>query len=143
MSKRLVKNFLYGDLTYKVRGAMFKVHKTLGSGHKESVYHKALAKEFDLIGISYKTEKSLPVVYEGVKVGTYRPDFIVDDKVLIELKAVPILPIQAERQLSYYLRGTPYKLGLLVNFGSSSLFIRRKIWDQNRLNRLKSAKSVL
>ena len=142
MSKRLVKNFLYGELTYKIRGAMYKVHQTLGSGHKEGIYHKALIKEFELRSIPFKTEATLSVVYEGVKVGNYRPDFIVDEKVLIELKALPILPTQAERQLSYYLRGTDYKLGLLVNFGSSSLVIKRKIWDKNRLNQSKSGKSA-
>ena len=142
MPKRLVKNFLYPELTYRIRGATYKVHQALGSGHKESVYHKALAKEFELSNIHFKTEVTLPVIYEGEKVGTYRPDFIVDDKVLIELKAVPIMPIQAEQQLSYYLRGTEYKIGLLVNFGASSLVIKRKIWDRNRSNQLKSAKSV-
>src|SRR3989304_494227 len=101
-----MSKLLYEDLTFKIRGAMYKVHKTLGSGHKESVYHKALAKEFELQGIIYETERSLPVVYEGLKVGTYKPDFIVDGRVLIELKAVSFLPIQAERQLSNYLRGT-------------------------------------
>lgn len=140
MVKRLVDKFLYGDLTYKIRGAMFKVHRTLGSGHKEGIYHKALEKEFALQNIPFRTEVTLAVVYEGERVGNYRPDFIVDDKVLIELKALPILPIQAARQLSYYLRGTEYRLGLLVNFGASSLVIKREIWDRNRLNRLKSAK---
>lgn len=141
MPKKLVDHFLYGDLTYRIRGAMYKVHKTLGSGHKERVYHKALAKEFELRNILFQKEVTLHVVYEGEQVGIYRPDFIVDDKVLIELKALPMLPIQAERQLSYYLRGTEYRLGLLVNFGSSSLVVKRKIWDQNRLNQQKSAKS--
>lgn len=142
MAKRLVENFLYPELTYVIRGAMYKVHSTLGSGHKEGVYHKALAKEFELQNIPFKTEQTLQVVYEGAKVGNYRPDFIVDDKVLIELKAVPFLSIQAEKQLSYYLRGTDYKLGLLVNFGAKSLDIRRKIWEQNRQNQLESAKSA-
>jgi GxxExxY protein len=145
MTKRLVKDFLYPDLTYKIRGAMYKVHKTLGSGHKESVYHKALAKEFELQKITYETEKTLPVVYEGVKVGNYKPDFVVDNKVLVELKAVPFLSIQAERQLSYYLKGTSYKLGLLVNFGDNSLFIKRMVWDkarQRQHNQPKSAKSA-
>lgn len=82
--------------------------------------------------LQLKREKTLPVVYEGVKVGNYRPDFIVDDKVLIELKATPIMPMQAERQLSYYLRGTEYKLGLLVNFGSRRLDIRRRIYSGQR-----------
>lgn len=138
MPDKLVTHFLYGDLTYKIRGALYKVHRTLGSGHKEGVYQKSVAKQFELDDISFKREVILPVLYEGVKVGTYIPDFIVDDKVLIELKALPILPFQAERQLSYYLRGTDYKLGLLVNFGASSLVIRRKIWDQNQQNQQKS-----
>lgn len=132
--KKFVDDFLYPELTYKIRGAMYKVHKTLGSGHKESVYCKALEQELKLQGIPFETEKTIPVVYEGVKVGNYRPDFVIDGKVLIELKATPILPMQAERQLSYYLRGTEYKLGLLVNFGSNSLTIVRKIWDKARLN---------
>ena len=138
MPKRIVNDFLYPALTYKIRGAMYKVHQTLGSGHKESVYHKALEQEFKLQNITFKTEKSVPVVYKGIKVGDYRPDFIVEDKVLIELKALPILPIQAEKQLSYYLRGTPYKLGLLANFGSKSLVIKRRVWDKGRRNQPKS-----
>lgn len=142
MPKKLVDNFLYADMTYRIRGAMYKVHQTLGSGHKEGVYHKALEEEFRLRGIPFNSEEILAVAYQGVKVGIYKPDFIVDDKVLIELKALPILPAQAERQLSYYLRGTDYKLGLLVNFGSSSLVIIRKIWDKNRLNQSKSVKSA-
>ena len=140
MKKKLVDDFLYSDLTYRIRGAMFKVHKTLGSGHKEGVYSKALAKEFELQHISYKREKTIPVVYEGVKVGNYKPDFIVEDKVLVELKALPFLPRQAESQLAYYLKGTLYKLGLLVNFGAKSLFIKRMVWDKARQrNQPKSA----
>ena len=134
MPKRIVDNFLYPELTYKIRGAMFKVHQVLGSGHKEKIYSKALEQELKLQELEFKTEKNLAVIYKGVSVGNYRPDFIVEEKVLIELKAMTVLPIQAERQLSYYLRGTTYKVGLLVNFGSSSLIIIRKIWDKGRPN---------
>ncbi len=115
---------------------MYKVHQVLGSGHKEVVYSKALEQEFILRDIIYNREKTLPVIYERKKVGYYRPDFIVDNKILIEVKAVPFLPIQAENQMSYYLRGTLYKIGLLVNFGSKSLVIKRQIWDRARLNQL-------
>lgn len=139
MPKRFVKDFLYPDLTYKIRGILFKISSTLGSGYKESVYHKAMEKEFTLQNLPFEAEKSLAVVYEGVIVGSYRPDFIVDDKVLIEIKAVPVLPSQAESQLSYYLRGTTYKLGLLVNFGSKSLVIKRRVWDNARHYQPKSA----
>lgn len=123
---------LYKDLTYKVRGAIFNVYNALGSGHKESVYHKALAKEFDLQRINYTSEQSLDVIYKGEKVGLYKPDFIVEDKVLIELKALPILPVYSLRQLNYYLRGTSYKLGFLVNFGPE-LTIKRRIYESARI----------
>lgn len=125
-------DLLYEDLTYKVRGAMFAVHKELGPGHKESVYKKALAKELTEQDIPFETEKVLDVVYKDEKVGVYRPDFIIDDKVIIEIKAVSFLPRGAETQMSYYLRGTKYKLGLLVNFGSRRLDIRRRIYDTSR-----------
>lgn len=111
---------------------MYVVHKELGSGHKEQVYQRALAKEFAEQGIPFETEKTLAVTYKDEKVGVYKPDFILDGKILIELKAVPALPKDAEIQLSHYLRGTPYKLGLLVNFGAKSLEIRRRIWTNQR-----------
>lgn len=126
------RRLLYGDLTYQIRGAMFAVHTALGPGHKESVYHKALAKEFTLTGIRFVTEKALDVSYKDEKVGVYRPDFVVDEKVIIEIKAVPFLAKNAESQMSYYLRGTNYQLGLLVNFGSKRLDIRRRIYSAPR-----------
>lgn len=127
-NKRRVDNFIYEELTYKIRGAMFSVHKELGFGHKELVYQKALAGEFEEQRTPFEREKVLDIFYKGKKVGIYKPDFIVDDKVIIEIKAVPFLVKDAEIQLSHYLRGTPYKLGLLVNFGARKLDIRRRIW---------------
>lgn len=129
MPKQLVDNFLYEELTYKIRGVIFKVYNTLGSGHKEGVYQRALAKEFGKLGLRFDPERSLPVIYDGEKVGVYKPDFVVEDKVLIEIKSVSTMPKNAESQLAHYLKGTGYKLGLLVNFGSSKLDIRRRICD--------------
>lgn len=126
------RRLLYEDLTYKIRGAMFAVHSALGPGHKESVYQKALAQEFGGRGISFIREKVLDVFYKDEKVGVYRPDFVVDDKVVVEIKAVPFLAKNAEVQMSYYLRGTKYELGLLVNFGAKKLDIRRRIYSLPR-----------
>lgn len=126
------KKLLYEDLTYKIRGAMFSVHTALGPGHKEGVYQKALAKEFLDLEIPYSREVILDVSYKNEKVGVYRPDFVVDDKVVIELKALPMLAKNAEVQMSYYLRGTKYELGFLVNFGSQRLDIRRRIYTLQR-----------
>lgn len=126
--KRKVDDFLYEELTYKIRGCFFRVYNELGYGHKESVYQLALAEEFTNSNIKFEREKSLNIKYENKKVGTYKPDFIVERKVIIEIKAVEFVPKDFEKQLTYYLKGTDYKLGFLVNFGSPKLDIRRRVW---------------
>lgn len=129
MPTKKVQDFLYEDLSYKIRGCAFQVYNVLGFGHKEMVYQKALALELKKAKINFEREKSLAIIYDGEKVGTYKPDFVVDDKVLIELKAVPFMPKDFEVQLTYYLKGTNYKLGFLINFGSKRLDIRRRVWS--------------
>jgi GxxExxY protein len=119
---------LYEDLSYKIRGCAFEVYNNLGFGHKESVYQKALALEFKNKDIKFTAEESLPIIYQGEKIGLYRPDFIVDKKIIVELKAVPFMPKSYETQLTYYLKGTNYELGFIINFGAPKLDIRRKIW---------------
>ena len=120
-------DLLHADLTYRVRGAIFAVYNELGFGHKEQVYQKALALEFNNTNIPFKREIGLKVLYKNEIVGNYRPDFIVDQKLIIELKAVGFVPKTFETQLLQYLRATVYELGLLVNFGSPKLYIKRFI----------------
>jgi len=143
MLKRKVNDFFYENLSYKIRGCVFKVYNTLGYGHKEEVYQKALISEFEKAEINFKKEKALPVMYDGKKVGIYRPDFIIEDKIIIEIKAIPFLYRDCETQLTYYLKGTNYKLGFLINFGSQKLDIRRRVWSlhyqrQSAINQRKS-----
>ena len=126
------EEFLYKDLTYKIRGAIFKVWKELGPVFKESTYHRALAKQFQLDGIVYESNPCLPIYFAKEKVGIYKPDFIVDKKVLIEIKALPLISRLEEKQIWYYLRGTDYKVALLVNFGSRKLEIKRWVYDKAR-----------
>lgn len=123
---------IYADTTYKVRGAIFAVYNTLGSGHKELVYQKALEKEFEEQKIPFKREENLDVKYRNVKVGNYRPDFIIDDKIIVELKAVEFMPKTYENQLIHYLKTTDFQVGLLVNFGQPKLFIKRLVWTKNQ-----------
>lgn len=118
---------IFADLTYKVRGAIFEVYNTLGYGHKEEVYQKSLAKEFERRQIPFKKETNLQVKYKNEKVGNYRPDFVIDNKMIIELKAVEFMPKSYEEQLIHYLKTTNYKVGLLINFGQPRLVIRRLI----------------
>lgn len=120
--------FYYPELTYKVRGAIFQVRKTLGSGHKETIYQKALVEEFKKECIQFEKEKSLDVKYLDKLIGNYRPDFIVEGKVIVEIKAVSFMPKSFESQLIHYLKTTGYKVGLLVNFGGNKLFIKRLVW---------------
>ena len=126
----MVKDLLYKELAYKLQGIIFEVYKILGSGFKESVYQNALEEEFVKQNCLYKREPTLTIKYKGKLVGYYRPDFVIDDKIIIELKAVPIMPKYFETQLYYYLKATSYKLGLLVNFGADGkVDIRRRIYD--------------
>ena len=119
---------IYADTTYKVRGCAFNVFNELGNGHKEAVYQKALEKELIQQNIPYKKESSINVNYKGESIGNYRPDFIIDDKIIIELKAVEFLPVSFEKQLVHYLKSTEFKLGILINFGANKLYIKRLIW---------------
>lgn len=128
MDKQINTDLLYADLTYKVRGAIFNVYNVLGYGHKEQVYQKALSKELAVMNIPHKREVNLNVTYKEEKVGNYRPDFVIDDKVIIELKAVEFMPKTYETQLLHYLKTTGFQLGLLVNFGSPKLQIKRLVW---------------
>lgn len=130
---------LYKDLTYKIRGCIYEVYNTLGYGHKEKVYQKALAKEFKDNNIPFKREVNLNVNYKNQKVGNYRPDFLVDDKVILELKAVKFMPKSYYKQLAHYLKGTGYKVGFLVNFGAPKLLIKRVVWSKQPSNQRKSA----
>jgi len=126
---------LYKDITYKIRGAVFEVRKYLGLGHKENVYHNALVQEFNKKGLQFETEKSISIFYNGKKVGNYQPDFIIENKIIIELKALPEIGRPQIEQLWSYLKGSDYKLALLVNFGSKNLEIKRVVYDIARFPR--------
>jgi len=104
-------------LTGKIIQAAIEVHKALGPGLLESAYDKCLSKEFDIIQLIYKNQVELPIVYKGIKVDAgYRIDKIIEDKVIIELKAVEhLLPVH-KAQLLTYMKLTGIRAGLLINF---------------------------
>jgi len=121
-------DYLYKDLTYKIIGVLFEVHRNLGPVHKEDIYHEAIKIEFKLQCIPFVEEKSLEVKYKDQKVGVYKPDFIIDDKVILEIKAVPGLAKAMIDQMYYYVKGSKYKLALLANFGTNRLVVKRRIY---------------
>jgi len=113
------------DLTYKINGAIFEVNKVLGAGFMEKVYEKSLIIEFRNMGMRAKAQVPIDVIYKGELVGEYFADIVVEDKVILELKAVESLQKIHEAQLLNYLKATKYKIGLLVNFTHPKAEIKR------------------
>jgi len=130
MSKahKVAESYLYNDLTYKIIGCLYDVHKELGSVHKEIVYHRALAIEFETKGVPFTEEKAIEVTYKGKKIGSYKPDFIINDQVVLEIKVAPMITKMMQDQIYYYVKGTSYKLVLLANFGTTKVGIKRLIY---------------
>lgn len=112
MSKQMLD-----DLEYVLTGAVIAVHKNMGPGLLESVYHKCLAHELDLRGLQYTSQLTIPIPYKGITIDAeLRPDFVVEDCTIIEIKAVEsILPIH-EAQLLTYMKLLEAPKGLLINF---------------------------
>lgn len=114
--------------TFEIIGAAMEVHRELGSGFLEAVYQEALGIEFVLRKIPFQKEVELPVRYkEEVLSTSYRADFICHDDIIVELKAITQMSGKEESQIINYLKATKFKLGLLLNFGSSKLEYKRFI----------------
>ena len=135
------ETFLYSDLTYKLRGCAFIVKKNIGLGHKETVYQKALALELTKAGVVYEQEKRISITYDGKKIGTYQPDFLIDNKIIVELKALPFIGNKEKKQLWSYLKGSPYKLAVLINFAPNDIHFERLVYDSARGSQRESASS--
>jgi len=114
------------DLAGQVIGLAMKVHRVLGPGFIESVYHEALRLELEQAGMAYENEKPLQVIYEGRVVGEFKADMIVEGQLIVEIKAVQSLLKAHDVQLVNYLTATGVDFGLLLNFGSSKLEFRKK-----------------
>ena len=118
---------LFKGLSYQVVGAAMEVHRLLGSGFLEAVYQTALAHELKLLGIPFEQQKRLTVKYKDVVVGDYIADFVIDEKIIIEIKAVSNLTSSHQAQALNYLAATGYQLAILLNFGATSLQQRRVV----------------
>ncbi len=119
--------YLYQDLTYKLRGIFFKVYNQLGPGLSEKIYQRAIIQELETQKISYETEKVIVIKYKDTKIGRQRLDLIIDDKIVIEIKATDNMHSLFEKQTIAYLKTSNYKLALLVNFGGDKIIIKRYV----------------
>lgn len=115
------------DITGKIIGAAMKVHRTLGNGFQEVIYQRCLAIELEKAGLKFQREADMDIFYEGIKVGNRRVDFLVADRILVELKAVAHLEDVHLAQALNYLEAYNSETGLLINFGGRSLEFRRLI----------------
>jgi GxxExxY protein len=122
------ENYLYSEETQEIIGTCYEVHRTLGAGFLEAVYKEALQYEFDDFVIPYEPEKELDIWYKKRKLRKkYIADFICFDKIIVEIKAVETLTDEHTGQVLNYLNATKLRLGLLINFGSRKMQIKRVI----------------
>jgi GxxExxY protein len=115
------------ELTYKIRGCVFEVYKELGAGFLEKVYENALMVELLKQSVRCKPQHCLRVRYKGTVVGEYLADILIEDRVIIELKAVNKILPRHEAQLLNYLKATNIKVGLLVNFTYPKATVKRYV----------------
>lgn len=109
------------DITFKVIGCAMKVHNTMGNGFQEVIYQRCLAIEMDLAGLGFEREKDQTIYYNNIEVGNRRADFIVENNIVVELKALTNLEDVHLAQAKNYVLAYNHPVGLLINFGASSL----------------------
>ena len=119
------KSVKYEDLTRQIIGCAMEVHKYLGNGFQELIYQRALAIEMNYQGVLFEREKEMSIYYRGENIGTRRVDFFIDNKIMVELKAISNLEDVHLAQALNYLEAYNMEIGLLINFGSKSLQFKR------------------
>ena len=119
------ENYKYEAITHRIIGSAMEVHKALGNGFQEVVYQRALSVELALQKLSFTRELEMPLYYKGAEIGSRRVDFFVENKVLVELKAIIQLEEVHLAQALNYLEAFNMETGLLINLGSKSLQFKR------------------
>lgn len=117
--------YRFEPVTGRIVRAAVQVHRTLGPGFREDLYLNALCVEFEKQGVSFRTQVEFPVFYEGRRVGNHILDLLVEDTVILELKAASALLEVHQAQLMAYLRAARIRIGLLINFGQKQIEIKR------------------
>jgi len=124
---------LYKEESYIIQGGAFEVYKQFRNRYKETVYQRALLEYLKSKGLIVDKEKQIPIYFQNKKVGTYIPDIVVNNKIFIELKCKPNITQEDIKQFWHYLKGSDYKVGYLINFGSlKGVQIIRRIYDTAR-----------
>jgi len=119
------KDLVYPELSYQIVGMLFEVFRELGSGYQEKYYQKAIAKELKYCGIKYGEQVPVPLVYKGDKIGIYYLDFLIEDKIVLEIKKEKHFSRKNIEQVFGYLKSRGMKLGILANFTKDGLRFKR------------------
>jgi GxxExxY protein len=131
------KEYKYSDITGKIIGCAMKVHSTIGNGFQEVIYQRALEIEMKIERLKFSRELEMPIYYRDSEIGIRRVDFLVENKVLVELKALIQLEDVHLAQALNYLEAFKLEIGLLLNFGSKSLQFKR-LTIENKLKKMQS-----
>lgn len=122
-----MSNIIHKELSFQIMSAAIEVHNVLGSGFLEKVYERALLHELKICGMEVEPQKELRVRYKGANVGYFIADIVVNNKILLELKAVEKLGSFHQAQVIHYLKATGLKLGILINFGTERVESKRLV----------------
>lgn len=129
------KEYKYSEITAKIIGCAMEVHKILGNGFQEVIYQRALSKEMFIQNLTFNREFEMPIFYKDVQIGTRRVDFLVEEVISVEIKALTKLEDVHLAQAINYLEAYNLEIGMLLNFGAKSLEYRRLINPKyNQLN---------
>jgi GxxExxY protein len=120
------------EITYKINGCAMKVHNTLGNGFQEVIYQRCLAIELKKAGLNFGREIEQSIFYDGIEVGTRRADFVVEEQVIVELKALINLEDVHLAQAKNYVIAYKFPIGLLINFGATSLQFKKIFNPKNK-----------
>ena len=137
------KSEVSDPLTAQIIGCAIALHRVLGPGFLENIYHQGLAHEFNKAQIPYISEARMQVIYDQVVLGDYIADFLLDKRVVVELKAVETLTKAHEIQLVNYLTAIRFDVGLLINFGGSKVQVKRKVRELARLHLISPSSPVV
>ena len=144
MKEIVNSSYKYSDLTAKIIGCAMKVHNTLGNGFQEVIYQRCLAIEMQKQNLGFARELEMTIFYEGIDVGTRRVDFLVEEKIMVELKAIAKLDDVHLAQALNYIEAYKLDTALLINFGARSLEFKRitnehKLAKQQGINEIKKS----
>jgi GxxExxY protein len=138
----MTENHKYWDITSRIIGCAMKVHNTLGNGFQEVIYQRCLDIEMRKDGLAFEREQEMPLFYQEQHVGTRRADFLVENCVLVELKAINKMEDIHLAQRLNYLEAYNLEIGLLLNFGATKLEFKRLIKQKKQFNNHKDFRKI-